>query len=157
MRKLTQPRTLITEQLKADSTFATAQTIFKRLQAQGKSVGIATVYRNLQAMAADGDVDSLHQEGETYYRLCADRHHHHHVICRRCGRTVEVEIPDLEKQVQAKAESLGFSDVTHALEIFGLCAQCQAELKREHSTESTESSAAADSSTQAEPVEKLSL
>jgi Fur family ferric uptake transcriptional regulator len=52
-------------------------------------------------------------------------------VCRRCGRAVELEIPGLEQWVNSRAQSLGFSDVTHSIEIFGLCAQCRKLEKRE--------------------------
>ncbi|MCI1798356.1 MAG: transcriptional repressor [Bifidobacterium tibiigranuli] len=131
MQRVTRARMLIVKQLQEDDTFATAQTVYNRLFEKGRRVGIATVYRNLQIMAQDGELDSVRQNGEVYYRLCRDRHHHHHVVCRRCGRAVELEIPGLEQWVNSRAQSLGFSDVTHSIEIFGLCAQCRKLEKRE--------------------------
>jgi Fur family ferric uptake transcriptional regulator len=35
-----------------------------------------------------------------------------------------VELPDLEQWAESTAHSLGYSDVTHTVEIFGLCATC---------------------------------
>ncbi|HQF04002.1 MAG TPA: transcriptional repressor, partial [Phycicoccus sp.] len=48
--------------------------------------------------------------------------HHHHLVCRECGRTVEVEGPPAFEawSDQVSAEH-GFRDVTHTLEIFGTC------------------------------------
>ena len=64
--------------------------------AGGDKVGLATVYRNLQAMAADGEIDMLRtDDGEAVYRACSTGHHHH-LVCRDCGRTVEVEGPTVE-------------------------------------------------------------
>jgi Fur family ferric uptake transcriptional regulator len=123
-RRVTRPRTLITEELKRSDAFSTAQTIFTNLSKRGKRVGIATVYRNLQSMAEHHEVDTVQDHGETFYRLCKDRHHHHHLVCRQCGRAVELEIPGLESWIQTRAESLGFSEVSHSLEIFGICARC---------------------------------
>ena len=57
----------------------------------GTRVGLATVYRNLQAMALDGEVDVIRTpEGEAVYRSCSTDHHHH-VVCRSCGLAVEVD------------------------------------------------------------------
>ncbi|MFT8787918.1 Fur family transcriptional regulator [Bifidobacterium psychraerophilum] len=125
MRRVTRPRTLIVEELKHSDAFSTARMIYSGLQARGKKVGIATVYRNLQIMAGGKEVDTLQVHGETFYRLCRDHHHHHHLICRECGKAVELEIPGFEEWTRLRAESLGFSDVSHSLELFGLCAACR--------------------------------
>ncbi|WP_369344367.1 Fur family transcriptional regulator [Bifidobacterium aquikefiricola] len=124
-RRVTRPRVLIVEQLNRLDAFSTAQTVYTSLCARGKKVGIATIYRNLQAMAGRQELDTLHMDGETFYRLCKDRHHHHHLVCRKCGRTVEFEIPGFEEWTREGARSLGFSEVSHSLELFGVCKRCR--------------------------------
>ena len=90
----------------------------------GAGVGLATVYRTLQAMVEAGTVDMLRtDDGEAVYRACSTDHHHH-LVCRSCGRTVEVEGPAVERWTDRVAAEHGFSDVTHSLEIFGTCAEC---------------------------------
>ena len=59
--------------------------------------------------------------GEAVYRRCATADHHHHLVCRRCGRTVEIEGPAVETWAQRVADAHGFSDLSHTAEIFGLC------------------------------------
>jgi Fur family ferric uptake transcriptional regulator len=104
--------------------FLTAQELHERLRLQGERVGLATVYRSLQALSDAGDVDQLRtDEGEVAYRRCS-RGHHHHLVCRNCGRTVEVEGPAVEHWADKVALAHGFTDVSHTLEIFGLCAAC---------------------------------
>jgi Fur family ferric uptake transcriptional regulator len=106
--------------------FMSAQDLHARLRAQGETVGLATVYRTLQAMATDGDVDMMRTgDGEAVYRRCSTGHHHHHLVCRSCGRTVEVEGPAVESWADKISAENGFSDVHHTLEIFGTCAACQ--------------------------------
>jgi Fur family ferric uptake transcriptional regulator len=75
-------------------------------------------------MAERGDVDVLTHSGETVYRRCSDTQHHHHLVCRSCGRTVEVSGPTVENWATAIAEEHGFRDVSHTLELFGICAAC---------------------------------
>jgi len=90
-------------------------------------VGLATVYRTLQAMAADGEIDMLRtDDGEAVYRRCSTGHHHHHLLCRSCGRTVEVEGPAVERWADKVSAEHGFVDVRHTLEIVGTCADCAA-------------------------------
>jgi Fur family ferric uptake transcriptional regulator len=104
--------------------FRSAQQLHALLRGAGENVGLATVYRTLQAMAVDGDVDMLRtDEGEAVYRACSTGHHHH-LVCRGCGRTVEVEGPAVEAWAERVSADHGFTDVRHTLEIFGTCADC---------------------------------
>ncbi len=104
--------------------FRSAQEIHDTLKRRGEAVGLSTVYRTLQAMAESGDVDVLRSDdGEARYRQCSSGHHHH-LVCRDCGRTVEVEGPTVERWADRVAAEHGFADVSHTLEVFGRCAEC---------------------------------
>jgi Fur family ferric uptake transcriptional regulator len=106
--------------------FRSAQDIHAQLRAAGETVGLTTVYRHLALLTDEGQLDALQTaDGELVYRRCQSDHHHHHVVCRQCGRGTEVEVPDLERWAESTAEALGYSDVTHTVEIFGLCAECR--------------------------------
>jgi Fur family ferric uptake transcriptional regulator len=77
-------------------------------------------------MAAAGMVDTLRTEnGESVYRRCSQQHHHH-LVCRQCGATVEVQGARVEAWAAEVARENGYSDVSHTIEIFGLCAECSA-------------------------------
>ena len=79
----------------AADDFTSAQDLHARLRTEGHKVGLATVYRALQTLADQGQVDVLRtDDGEAVYRRCSTGAHHHHLVCRSCGRTVEVEGPD---------------------------------------------------------------
>jgi len=105
--------------------FRSAQDLHELLRKRGDRVGLTTVYRALQALAEAGDVDVLRPDGgEAVYRRCAKEAHHHHLVCRDCGRTVEVEGPTVERWADQTARRHGFTDVSHTLEVFGRCADC---------------------------------
>jgi Fur family ferric uptake transcriptional regulator len=104
--------------------FHSAQDIHARLRLAGEPIGLATVYRTVAALAADGELDVLRTErGETLYRRCSTGHHHH-LRCRGCGRTVEVDGPIVESWADRVATDHGFAEVIHTLEIIGICADC---------------------------------
>jgi Fur family ferric uptake transcriptional regulator len=110
----------------ASDNFRSAQDIHAELRASGDAVGLTTVYRHLALLTEEGELDALQTaEGELVYRRCRSTGHHHHVVCRVCGRGTEVELPDLERWAEATAAELGYSDVTHTVEIFGVCADCR--------------------------------
>ncbi len=123
-QRSTRQRRAVAAQLAASDDFRSAQEIHETLRADGETVGLATVYRALQAMAEAGEVDVLTQAGEAVYRRCSDTHHHH-LVCRSCGRTVEIKGPAVERWTSAIVEEHGFADVSHTLELFGLCPACQ--------------------------------
>jgi Fur family ferric uptake transcriptional regulator len=111
----------------SSENFRSAQDIHAQLRADGEAVGLTTVYRHLALLTDDGQLDALQTaDGELVYRRCHSEQHHHHVVCRRCGRGSEVELPDLERWAESTASALGYTDVTHTVEIFGLCADCRA-------------------------------
>ena len=104
--------------------FKSAQQIHSDLRRQGDRIGLSTVYRTLQSLVAGGEVDAIRtSEGEIVYRQCSTGHHHH-LVCRSCGRTVEVFGPAVEHWATAVAQQHGFRDVSHDLEIFGTCGEC---------------------------------
>jgi Fur family ferric uptake transcriptional regulator len=95
--------------------------------AAGHRLSLATVYRKLQQLAAEGVIDQAHAEGrETLYRVCGEEGHHHHVVCRTCGDSAPVTGPDFEAWAERVASEAGFIDVDHNLQITGLCRKCQA-------------------------------
>jgi len=125
VRRPTRQRAAVEALLVGIDDFMSAQALHARLRASGETVGLATVYRNLQAMAADGDVDMMRtDDGEAVYRRCSTGHHHH-LVCRSCGRTVEVEAVAVERWAERISAQNGFSEVRHTVEIFGTCADCQ--------------------------------
>ena len=120
----TRQRTAVSALMDDLAEFRSAQEIHDLLKARGEQVGLTTVYRSLQSLAATGDVDFLiTDEGETVYRRCGTQHHHH-LVCRDCGATVEVSGPAVERWADAVAAGHGFSEVSHTLEMFGRCSAC---------------------------------
>jgi Fur family transcriptional regulator, ferric uptake regulator len=112
--------------LTSSGGFRSAQDVYAELRLRGDPVGLTTVYRHLSALAAAGDLDVLHTpDGQTLYRRCGEGHHHH-LVCRACGRTVEVEGREIERWTQRVAAEQGFRDVDHTVEVFGTCADCAA-------------------------------
>jgi len=124
----TKQRAAVSAALNEVDEFRSAQELHDMLKHRGDSVGLTTVYRTLQSLADAGEVDALRtSEGETVYRRCSSGDHHHHLVCRVCGKAVEVEGPAVEQWAETIASEHGFVNVAHTVEIFGTCAECAAE------------------------------
>jgi Fur family transcriptional regulator, ferric uptake regulator len=122
----TRQRAAISALLDTLDDFRSAQEMHDELRRRGENIGLTTVYRTLQSMAAAGMVDMLRTDtGESVYRRCSE-HHHHHLVCRSCGSTIEVGDHEVEEWASAVAAKHGYSDVSHTIEIFGTCSDCGA-------------------------------
>ncbi len=128
-RRNTEQKAAIRSALQGSPNFVSAQELHATMKAHGSSVGLATVYRNLNEMARVGDADVLHvgTDGQLF-RFCGDGHHHH-LLCVECGRTVQVSAPQ-EDWVERLAHDEGFTVLRHVVEIFGVCPDCQARARR---------------------------
>lgn len=125
-RRDTRQRTAVSALLGETDEFASAQELHARLRERGDGVGLATVYRTLQQLTEDGEVDVLRTgDGEAVYRRCS-RGHHHHLVCRSCRRTVEIDSAAVETWAGRIARENGFADVDHVVEVFGTCSSCAA-------------------------------
>ncbi|MFE1472455.1 MULTISPECIES: Fur family transcriptional regulator [Streptomyces] len=126
----TRQRAAVAAALDEVDEFRSAQELHDVLKHRGDSVGLTTVYRTLQSLADAGEVDVLRTtEGEAVYRRCSTGDHHHHLVCRLCGKAVEVEGPAVEQWAEMIAAQHGYVNVAHTVEIFGTCAECAASQK----------------------------
>jgi len=125
-KRATWKRDAVRTALSSSEGFVSAQSLYSALRDSGSSIGLATVYRALADLAVEGEADSLQAEGENLYRACTPGSHHHHLICRNCGLTVEIEANAVEAWAASVAADHGFSQPSHVVDVFGLCANCQA-------------------------------
>ncbi len=123
---MSRQRNAVRDELLRDPAFRSAQEIHASLRGSGHRIGLTTVYRALQNLTEADEVDVLRNgDGEATYRACSAGHHHH-VVCRSCGKTVEVEGKAVETWAEKVAREHGFVDVAHTVEVVGTCRQCAA-------------------------------
>ena len=121
----TRQRVALEDALRSAGGFRTAQELHDEMRTAGSRVGLTTIYRNLQSLAAQGRIDVLRNaEGEAIYRLCATDAHHHHLVCRLCGASVEIASDEVERWATRTARAHGFTSVTHSAELYGVCSNC---------------------------------
>ena len=122
-RRQTWQKDAVMHALGQSQGFVSAQQLHKQLTQHGSAIGLATVYRTLNTLVADGLADSLVNAGESLFRDCS-KDHHHHLICNSCGVAVEIEAQQAEAWASQVAKDNGFTQVTHTIDIFGICKAC---------------------------------
>ena len=131
--KVTPQRVAIIESIFANPhEHLSAEDIYAFLHADHPDISLATVYRTLDILADIGVLQKItFGDGPARYELTrSSPHYHHHLICTRCGRVTEFEEDLLEPLEQAVLAKTGFVVVDHEVKLFGLCPDCQAELRR---------------------------
>jgi Fur family ferric uptake transcriptional regulator len=86
------------------------------------ALGIATVYRHLAGLLADGSLREVELPGEPSRYELAGKGHHHHFRCRRCAAVFE--LAGCPGDFAGLAPP-GFLVEEHELFLMGLCADCQ--------------------------------
>jgi Fur family ferric uptake transcriptional regulator len=110
--------------LKAINRAISAQELYVEMRNSSQNMGLATVYRSLEALKLQGAVQvRTLATGESLYSL-VDRDRHH-LTCVNCGQSLpihECPVHDLEDKLE---QSHQFKIYYHTLEFFGLCDRCQ--------------------------------
>jgi Fur family ferric uptake transcriptional regulator len=119
-QRKTEQRRAIFDALSRSDQALTAQELHVHLS----DVGLATVYRNLNRLAEEGEIDAIRRpNGETAFRACGSGHHHH-LICRECGKIVELHDCSISEWSSKIAGQHGFEKVEHQVELVGVCSGC---------------------------------
>jgi Fur family ferric uptake transcriptional regulator len=110
--------------LKSLNRAISAQDLYIELRSRDQGMGLATVYRALEALKLEGAVQvRTLASGESLYSLVQqDRHH---LTCVQCGMSTPIDecpVHELEDQLH---QSYQFKIYYHTLEFYGLCTTCQ--------------------------------
>lgn len=102
----------------------TPQEILDRAAAYHGSLGLATVYRNLNALTEKGHVSAVHLPNESTRFERARRDHHHHFACDSCGQVYELDANCPVAVLEGATLPGGFQVRDHALTLYGSCPSC---------------------------------
>jgi len=125
MERSTRQRSAIRAVIDAAGRPLSSQEILDGARVDAMGLGIATVYRNVKQLLAEGAIAAVNLPGESprYETAQSASHHHHHFSCTQCGRVFDVAgcHTQLDKMVPA-----GFVVQRHELTLYGVCAECGA-------------------------------
>jgi Fe2+ or Zn2+ uptake regulation protein len=119
--KATPKRLAILSLLAEDLAYASPEEIRRKLQKDFASIGLPTVYRNLEELANGGLITKvIHPNRQLYYYFCPNNHHHHHFICLSCRKVEDINfcgMDEIEKKVNGTV-------LSHIVQVNGLCRDC---------------------------------
>jgi Fur family ferric uptake transcriptional regulator len=103
-----------------------ARQLSDRLDARGRHVGLASIYRALELLEELRLVQRVDVgEGAVRYEpFLPDGGHHHHLVCQSCGNVSAFEDPALERAIERLAGRVEFEIDAHDVTLRGECAAC---------------------------------
>lgn len=115
----------ILEIVTASSGHMTAEEIFDALRQTYPAVVLTTVYNNLNRLCQEDLIRKVSVEGmpDRYDRTLR----HDHLVCKQCGRLLDIDLGDLTAQLEQKA---GISILSYDLKLMYLCEDCRKKLSK---------------------------
>ena len=132
--KITPLRQAILDVFQKKRTTLTAEKLCEAIRRRIPNAGLQSVYRNMADFMEAGIVEEIFLEKrKVAFALCNGvSAHHHHAVCRRCGRSEEVQACELDSVAQTLSRSfrklkkkIGFQIERHFLQLEGLCSVCR--------------------------------
>ena len=110
----------ILEIVESSRNHMTAEQIFEELRQSCPRVVLATVYNNLNRLWKEDRIRKISMEGspDRYDRI----QRHDHLVCKRCGRLLDIDLGDLTAQLERQA---GVSILAYDLKLLYLCEECR--------------------------------
>ncbi|MFH0793106.1 MAG: transcriptional repressor [bacterium] len=124
--KCTPEREMILEEALAMNEHFDIENLWLSLYQKKKRVSKASVYRTIGLLLEGGFLSEVMIGDRTgHYESAYCRKHHDHLLCKRCGRIIEFESPEIEAMQDKVCSSFGFVAESHHLEIAGICSACR--------------------------------
>ena len=123
--RMSQARLLIYEELSAIGEPLTPQEIYRCLLRRRQRIGLTSIYRSLDLFESLGIVFKVVLRPQVKYKLCELEDHHHHIVCKTCGRVVELKFCDMPRWSKKVLKSTGYEVTDHQLSFYGICRACR--------------------------------
>lgn len=104
-----------------------ADELVATLRAEGRRIGVASVYRALGLLAGLGLLQRVAVAGGSarYELVGPGGDHHHHLVCDDCGATAAFEDEGLERAIGRVSRRTAYAVQAHDVTLHGTCPDCQ--------------------------------
>jgi len=122
LRRRTKQLEVIWNEISGDTSHPTADQVYERVRQKLPSISLGTVYRNLQKLVADGQLQVIVLDRTQHFDPLLGRHQH--FICKSCGKVYDVFV-DAENEIRPiSLPPGGFTVTSHQLSWYGTCRSC---------------------------------
>lgn len=121
MKNYSKQREAILQVLRSTNTHPTANWIYNQVREQLPNISLGTVYRNLSALSAAGEILAI-DVGDGFEHYDGDVSPHLHLSCRKCGDIHDLVLKD--DVLSDKAKEIGFIPETSIYVVYGVCKNC---------------------------------
>ncbi|HIH29559.1 MAG TPA: transcriptional repressor [Thermoplasmata archaeon] len=128
--KMTNQRAIILEYLKENYNHPSVEEIFSFVKSKLPQISKKTVYSNLQFLCAEGFIQDVRVKGVQRYEPKSNPHHH--LICRKCGRIIDIQSEELlSHAMKVGKTSKNFYVESTTINFYGMCKKCKEVNKNE--------------------------
>jgi Fur family peroxide stress response transcriptional regulator len=125
--RLTPQRMAVLKILTASEEHLSVEQIYERVKADFPMTSLATIYKTVTLLKEMGEVLELGFSGYGNRYDGMRPYPHPHLICTKCRNIMDLQVVNLGELPQKVAQSTGYRIVSHQLDFFGICPQCQEE------------------------------
>ncbi len=104
--------------------------IYELIKDKTPGMGIATIYRTLQLFEEIGLVYKHNfDDGCSRYEILSPNntevHQHHHLLCKKCGKIIEVKEDLMNSLEEIIEKQYNFEILNHVVKFTGICSECR--------------------------------
>jgi len=122
-RRYTRQLAVVWDAVKNETSHPTADQIYETVREKLPNISLGTVYRNLQKLVADGNLQVVNIDRTQHFDPLTERHQH--FICERCDRVYDIFLDRGDKSSAFVLPDEGFTVTSHQLSLYGTCKECQ--------------------------------
>ncbi len=123
--RITPQRIALLRLLAASDRHPRAAELHEQLREQFPTISLATVYKTLNLLKGLGEVQELSFCNDDKRYDGHDPSPHPHLVCVRCHKIIDLDAADLDGLEQDVARAWDFRILSHRLDFFGICSECQ--------------------------------
>lgn len=123
--RMTPQRMAVIKTLAGNDEHLSAEQIYKRVRVDFPMTSLATIYKTITTLKEMGEVLELGFSDDRNRYDGRDPHPHPHLVCLQCRSIIDVDVPAVSEFPQEVARRTGYRIVSHRLDFFGICSQCQ--------------------------------
>jgi Fe2+ or Zn2+ uptake regulation protein len=122
---LTNQRRLLLELLRDADGHIDAKELYHRASVKDESISPATVYRTLNLFKELGLIYEMRLGNIRCFYEVKQSPEHQHLVCKGCGKVIEIQNLHFQKLVKAVRREHGFRVTKAELYLEGYCPECE--------------------------------